>query len=60
LAGMRFVDTAKYHDSMLLLLCLSCLHTFNDSNLLNSLLIGGKGDDVTVTLTKTYLPLSDI
>ena len=39
LAGMRFIDTTKYHGSRLLLLrlSLSCSHTSNDSNFLNSL-----------------------
>ena len=38
LAGIRFVDTAKYHGSKRLWLPLSSFHMSNDSNFLNSLL----------------------
>ena len=51
LAGMRFVDTAKYHGSKLLRLpSLSRFHMSNDSNFLNSLFRVGKGKSL-VTLS---------
>src|SRR5437870_2425155 len=54
LAGMRFFDTAKYHDSKLLRPSLSCFHMSNDSNFLISLFRVGKGKSL-VTLTTNYL-----
>jgi len=43
LAGIRFVDTAKYHGSKRLWLSLSSFHMSNDSNFLNSLFRVEKG-----------------
>ena len=60
LAGIRFIDTAKYQGRMLWLLrmpllllflllplFLSCFHMSNDSNLLNSLLRVEEGNEAT-------------
>ena len=63
LAGMRFIDTAKYHGStlsllrllLLLLSRLNCFHTSNDLNFLNSLLTTKNGNEITFTVTRVYL-----
>lgn len=54
LAGMRFIDTAKYHGStlpLLLLPCSNCFDISNDSNFPNSLPTVKNRNDVTLIVT---------